>query len=68
MIDKEKELKVGKFYWVVPVNDPDCENEWERELQPARYAGNGHWNYIDNEASDWPVKYVEHYRNRKGEL
>ncbi|WP_342152294.1 hypothetical protein [Methylorubrum sp. SB2] len=52
-------LKVGAFYWVLPVLDPDTEETWWNDCMPARYAGNGQWWYLDHEGvSDWPVRWV----------
>ncbi len=51
------DLIVGAFYWVRITFDPDTDNEWENDDMPARYAGNGKWNYLDDE-SDWPVRWV----------
>lgn len=54
----EEDLIPGRFYWVLIVNDPDCE-EWEMEKMPARYAGNGKFNYLGEDGeSDWPVRWV----------
>lgn len=58
------ELIVGRFYWVIPVLDPDTREEWEDGLQPARYAGknaDGHclWNYIGIDGcTNWPVRWI----------
>lgn len=50
-------LKTGAFYWV-KVNDPDSEG-WELDKIPARYAGNGMWNYFGIEdESDWPPCWI----------
>lgn len=55
----EKDLVIGQFYWVTPVMDPDIDFDWENELQPAKYAGDGYWFYLNIEGvSRWPVRYV----------
>lgn len=54
-----KDLEIGVFYWVLWVLDPDDKEEWERDLQPARYAGEGRWNALGIEGTtDWPVRAV----------
>ncbi len=58
--DRLTELKKGSFYWVVPVNDPDYEEEWEMAIQPARYRGDGLWDCLGiyEGARDWPMKFI----------
>ena len=54
-------LEVGAFYWVLIVLDVDFDegDEWANEAQPARYAGDGRWNYLAVEgSSDWPVRWI----------
>lgn len=56
-------LKIGAFYWVLIVLDPDSDSPWENEPMPARYAGRGEgcdlWNFIGQEGtSDWPVRWI----------
>lgn len=52
-------LEIGAFYWVIPVLDPDTDEEWEHGEQPARYAGAGKWNCLNIDgANDWPMRYV----------
>lgn len=59
VMDKGKDLNAGSFYWVLPVLDPDADNEWENKLQPGRYEGNGRWTYLGVEgSSDWPARMV----------
>lgn len=54
-----KDLQVGAFYWVAIANDPDAEEEWEHDLQPARYAGEGKWNMLGVDGTtDWPMRLV----------
>jgi hypothetical protein len=58
------DLKIGSFYWVKIVYDPDTDHEWENEEMPARYAGKNAagkdlWNYIGQEGeTDWPVRWI----------
>jgi hypothetical protein len=60
------ELKVGSWYWVQPTNHdtpgyPDYleGEEWQAEIQPARYAGGSKWWCVGiEEASDWPMCYI----------
>lgn len=53
------EPKVGCFYWILPVFDPDTDNEWENEPQPARYEGDGRWTCLGIEGiSNWPARWV----------
>ena len=54
-------LEVGAFYWVLIVLDVDYADgdEWVNQMQPARYAGDGHWNYLAVDGkSDWPVRLI----------
>ena len=62
---EETELEVGAFYWVIPANDPDTENEWEKHVQPARFYGRADddgrlfWNCLNiQDPSDWPMKWI----------
>ena len=56
---EESALKVGSFYWVVPVFDPDTDNTWELAIQPARFAGDGEWNCLGVEGeNNWPMRWV----------
>jgi len=55
---------VGAFYMVKIALDPDCENEWENELMPARFAGYDNdgaetWNYLESVPNPWPVVFAE---------
>ena len=44
---------------MMPVLDPDTENDWERGMQPARYAGDDKWHCLNIEGvSDWPMRFV----------
>lgn len=59
MSDKHAGLKIGSFYWVHPVLDPDTDEEWWNGIIPARYAGDGLWFYLDhNGPSDWPAGWI----------
>jgi hypothetical protein len=55
---------VGKFYWVMPMFDVDGDEEWECEMQPARFAGRNAegqplWNCLAIDGvSDWPMRWV----------
>ena len=57
-------LKVGSFYWVLPVLDVDTDKEWVNEPQPARFAGRktdgtGLWDCLGlDETSDWPMRWI----------
>lgn len=60
-------MQIGKFYWVVPANDPDFPEgqEWMAELQPARLAGfneDGEPRFqfigVDLDEDFYPVKFV----------
>lgn len=51
-------LVEGSFYMVKVVSDPDASEPWENEPMPARYAGNGKWQYLDPEPTDWPVLFA----------
>lgn len=62
-------LKPGSFYWAIPAFDPDTDEEWQNQKQPARYAGLDEkgqelwfWPGVDgdrpNGASDWPAIWV----------
>lgn len=54
-----KRLKVGSFYWVIPVLDVDSSEEWEDCAQPARYVGDDKWHCLNIEGvSDWPMRWV----------
>lgn len=63
-MDGVEDLVVGKFYWVMPVADPDKEAEWEDGLQPARFNGRNAdgvplWNCLGIDGnSDWPMRWV----------
>jgi len=51
-------VKVNKFYWVLPTPDPDVQ-DWENELQPAFYAGDGFWFCLNEEGkSNYPMAYI----------
>ena len=60
----DKTLKVGAFYWVKPVLDPDREEEWELDYQPARYAGKNAagediWHCLNLDGvSNWPMRWI----------
>ena len=62
-MDEYGVLKVGSFYWVIPVNDPDASSTWETDLQPARLRGISDtgaplWNFLDGvHDDDWPVRW-----------
>lgn len=65
-------LKVGSFYWVMPVHDVDFDapfEHWMRQEQPARYAGKDEtgqelWQYLGLEgdladgAQAWPTRWI----------
>ena len=62
-------LKPGSFYWAMPVLDPDTDNEWENDEQPARFHGYDkdgkrlwHWLAVEGDgpdgSSDWPDRWV----------
>ena len=61
---EEADLKIGSFYWVLPVFDPDNEKQWELAEQPARFAGLNDkgrpiWNCLGmDKTSDWPMKWI----------
>ncbi len=60
----DQTFEVGKFYYVLLVLDPDCEQAWERGYVPARFAGYDErgaetWNFLDAEPSAWPVRWAE---------
>jgi hypothetical protein len=60
-MDAEKQLKIGSFYWVIPTLDPDADEEWEHEAQPARYAGDGKWNCLNIDGKNsWPMRFIGH--------
>ena len=48
----------GKFYWALPVLDPDADAEWINQPQPARYCGNDQWEWIGYEGNEWPARWV----------
>ena len=59
------DLKPGSFYWVIPANDPDAEEPWEAEAQPARYEGKTDhsredvWYCLNIDGpTTWPMKWV----------
>ena len=65
----DKPLKLGAFYWALPVLDPDTDADWENKEQPARFngydaAGNESWHWLGVEgdmpgkASRWPSRWV----------
>lgn len=60
----DNELVIGSFYWVIPVLDPDGQADWERDLQPARYAGRNTegeqlWNCINIDGlTNWPMQWI----------
>jgi len=60
----EEDLIPGHFYWVIPVLDPDADEEWESELQPARFIGSDGqggwlWHCLNIEgASNWPMRFI----------
>lgn len=59
-----KSRKVGAFYWVRPALDPDSDEQWENEDQPARFCGYDEretelWCYLSTgEPTDWPAIWV----------
>lgn len=63
MTKRNPHLKIGSFYWVMPVLDPDRKEEWEYDNQPARFAG---WNASDEELwqcigyedATWPIRWI----------
>lgn len=63
---QDRQLIVGRFYWVQPANDPDIApgNGWEWYEQPARFAGESAtgellWNYLNQEGpSDWHIRWI----------
>lgn len=60
----DPELVVGRFYWVIPALDVDTDLPWEKEQQPARYAGKNAagedlWHCLNLEdPSDWPMRWI----------
>lgn len=66
----DKQLIPGAFYWVIPKSDVGRDDdwlpgeEWQDEIQPARFngwnaAGEMLWNFMGFDgASDWPVLWV----------
>lgn len=58
------DLIVGRFYWVFPVLDPDAQDEWETEIQPARFNGTNAdgellWHCIGIDgSSNWPMRWI----------
>jgi hypothetical protein len=57
-------LKPGAFYWALPVLDPDTDEEWQNQPQPARYVGLtpdclDMWVWLGVEGvSEWPARWV----------
>ncbi len=54
----------GRFYWTIPANDPDTDEEWEHDQQPARFAryredGTPLWHCLNVQGeSEWPMRWV----------
>ena len=61
---KKSELVSGAFYWVVPTLDPDTDEEWELEKQPARFIDHEgecgeRWHCLNIDGpSEWPMRWV----------
>lgn len=61
---EESNLIIGKFYWVIPVFDPDTDDAWEHDQQPARFAGRSEsgellWNYLAIDGNSvWSVRWI----------
>jgi hypothetical protein len=57
-------LTPGAFYWVVPVPDPDADEDWERGPQPARFIDTGgengeRWHCLNVEGPcEWPMRWI----------
>lgn len=69
--DDGRTLRVGAFYWVLPVMDPDTPAGmgWMDEEQPARFAGRNAkgkllWHVLAlegdeaHDASSWPMRFI----------
>jgi len=60
----EDDLKIGAFYWVRLVLDPDTHEEWEHDVQPARYAGLNEkgkhaWHCLNLKGKDaWGMRWI----------
>lgn len=58
MSEQTRDLKLGAFYWVVVVPDPEFDDWWNKPM-PARYAGGERWDFLgDDGPSKWPVQWV----------
>lgn len=61
---EEIDLIPGRFYWVKIAYDPDTNNKWENEDQPARFSHKNKdgiliWNYLNiNDNNEWPVIWI----------
>lgn len=66
----EPVLVEGEFYWVLIVNDPDAEYDWENEVMPARYGGKvdgkDQWFTINGDNPDWPVRWIGEHIPKPG--
>jgi hypothetical protein len=56
-------LREGAFYWVIPAVDAGLEDDWEGNLQPARYAGMWAgwpcWHCLGIDGpSTWPMRFI----------
>jgi len=53
-----EQLKPGAFYWALPAFDPDTDEEWVNQPQPARYEGDSRWTWLGSENEEWPARWV----------
>lgn len=60
----KKGLIPRRFYWALPVADPDAVHEWENQEQPAMFweydmSGNERWVWLGLDgATNWPARWV----------
>ena len=57
---KEEDLVPGRYYWACPLFDVDDDRPYEEQTQavPARFMGNGKWEWVGVEGDDWPYNGV----------
>lgn len=61
---EETGLIAGRFYWAMPVLDPDTDEEWERHEQPVRFSryredSTPLWHCLNVQGeSEWPMRWV----------
>lgn len=65
MMAGETGLMPGRFYWAMPVLDPDTDDAWGHDAQPVRFSryreGDGAplWHRLNIEGeSEWPMRWV----------